>query len=76
LPSRLDELQAAVLRVKLGHLDRWTELRNLHGQRYAVLLTGIVETPLVADWATPAWQLYPIRAEGRDALHECFGTRT
>jgi dTDP-4-amino-4,6-dideoxygalactose transaminase len=66
--ERLDTLQAAVLRVKLRHLDRWNTLRREHAAAYTELLAGTVQTPEVAEWALPVWHLYVIRTEGRDAL--------
>lgn len=69
--SRLDELQAAVLRVKLRHLPRWNEQRREVAQRYsAALHDAPVTLPCVPDWATPAWHLYVIQTPGRNALHE------
>lgn len=69
--ERLDTLQAAVLRVKLRHLDRWTELRRGHAAAYEELLDGVV-VPTTADWAEPVWHLYVIRTEDRDGLREAL----
>jgi dTDP-4-amino-4,6-dideoxygalactose transaminase len=65
--ERLDTLHAAVLRVKLRHLDRWNALRREHASSYTELLAA-VQTPKVAEWALPAWHLYVIRTDARDAL--------
>jgi dTDP-4-amino-4,6-dideoxygalactose transaminase len=67
--SRLDELQAAVLRVKLCHLDKWNEVRRTRAQEYASLLerTAVV-TPTEADYARHVYHLYVIRSQQRDAL--------
>lgn len=67
--SRLDEIQAAVLRVKLGQLPSWNEERRAIAARYDALLatTGLTR-PHVPDWADPVWHLYVIRTEQRDAL--------
>lgn len=68
--SRLDELQAAFLRVKLNKLDEWNGRRRLlakeynHGLRNA---SGIV-LPFVPDWAEPVWHLYVIQVKNRDIL--------
>ncbi len=66
--ERLDTLQAAVLRVKLRHLDRWNALRREHAASYSQLLSEIARTPLVAPWALPAWHLYVIRIPNREQL--------
>jgi dTDP-4-amino-4,6-dideoxygalactose transaminase len=66
--ERLDTLQAAVLRVKLCHLQAWTDLRRAHAATYARLLGDSVRTPQVASWADPVWHLYVVRAENRDEL--------
>lgn len=59
--SRLDELQAAVLRVMLPQLDRWSEHRRQAGQRYAELLDGLARTPVTGAGARVAWHLYMVR---------------
>lgn len=67
--SRMDPLQAAVLRVKLRHLDAWTDRRRVIAGLYAKGLeaTGLV-LPDTPDWAEPAWHLYVIRTPERDSL--------
>ncbi len=67
--SRLDPIQAAILRVKLPHLDAWTERRRTIAARYGQELrdAGIV-LPSVPDWAEPAWHLFVIRSPERDEL--------
>jgi dTDP-4-amino-4,6-dideoxygalactose transaminase len=66
--SRLDELQAAVLRVKLRHLDAWNARRREVASYYTSGLAGIVETPVVAAGAEPSWHLYVVRSPDRDGL--------
>jgi dTDP-4-amino-4,6-dideoxygalactose transaminase len=69
--SRLDPLQAAVLRVKLAHLDAWNARRSAIAARYQQGLAGCGLTqPLVPDWAEPAWHLYVVRTAQRDALQK------
>ena len=67
--SRLDPLQAAVLRVKLAHLDDWNARRTVLAQAYLDGLrdTGLV-LPHVSDWAQPAWHLFVVRHRQRDDL--------
>lgn len=67
--SRLDPLQAAVLRAKLPHLDAWTERRRAIAARYMQDLagTGLV-LPVVPSWAEPVWHLYVVRSPDRDDL--------
>lgn len=71
--SRLDPLQAAVLRVKLAHLDDWNARRTALAQVYLDGLrdTGLV-LPHVPDWAQPAWHLFVIRHPQRDALQQAL----
>jgi dTDP-4-amino-4,6-dideoxygalactose transaminase len=67
--SRLDPVQAAVLRVKLGVLDDWTERRRAIAAAYSDGLAGSDLTlPHVPGWAEPAWHLYVVRSPDRDAL--------
>ncbi len=68
--SRLDTLQAAILRVKLRHLERWTEERQTRAATYARAFAGTpdVVLPREREGARSAWHLYTIRAPERDAL--------
>lgn len=67
--SRLAELQAAVLRVKLGRLDAWNETRRRLAARYAELLADLdsVTLPAVREWAEPVWHLFVIGHPDRAA---------
>lgn len=67
--SRLDPIQAAVLRVKLLHLDTWTQRRTAIAERYQKGLAdcGLV-LPHVPEWADCAWHLYVARSPDREAL--------
>ena len=68
--ERLDALQAAVLRVKLGHLDEWTAARRRWANVYSELLSGLpVSLPLEAAGRKHVYHLYVIRVPGkRNAL--------
>jgi dTDP-4-amino-4,6-dideoxygalactose transaminase len=67
--SRLDPLQAAILRVKLAHLDDWNARRSAIALRYQEGLAGCGLTlPHVPDWAEPVWHLFVVRCRQRDAL--------
>jgi dTDP-4-amino-4,6-dideoxygalactose transaminase len=64
---RLDTIQAAVLRIKLKHLDGWNTARRQHAHRYDELLGhSAVVCPAEADYAESAYHLYVIRVEDRD----------
>ncbi|MEM6409334.1 MAG: DegT/DnrJ/EryC1/StrS family aminotransferase [Pseudomonadota bacterium] len=65
--SRLDPVQAAILSVKLDHLDTWTEHRRALAQRYLGALKGVT-LPHVPNWANPVWHLFVIRHPKRDAI--------
>ena len=69
---RMDELQAAILRVKLQHLDRWTRARQAVARRYDALLARIVETPAVMPYAAHAYNVYAIRSPRRDAIRDAL----
>jgi len=67
--SRLDELQAAFLRVKLMHLDEWNDRRRDIAESYSRLLNGTAnKLPFVPKYAEPVWHLYVIRRDKRDAM--------
>jgi dTDP-4-amino-4,6-dideoxygalactose transaminase len=68
--SRLDSVQAAILRVKLRHLERWTEERRDRAEAYTRALEDVpgVVTPREREGARSAWHLYTIRVGERDAL--------
>jgi dTDP-3-amino-3,4,6-trideoxy-alpha-D-glucose transaminase len=67
--SRLDELQAAILRVQLPELERWAGHRHDAGEWYAQAGLGeLVALPRPADGCRPAWHLYVVRHERADAL--------
>ena len=70
LNSRLDALQAAVLSVKLRHLDEWNSGRRRNAQRYSRSFEamGGVIPPVEADGCTSVFNQYVIRADGRDGL--------
>jgi dTDP-4-amino-4,6-dideoxygalactose transaminase len=66
---RMDTLHAAVLSIKLRHLDDWNVARRTHAELYNELLSDLdVITPAVPADTVPVWHLYVIRAEERDAL--------
>ncbi len=67
--SRLDPLQAAVLRVKLAYLDEWNRRRQKIAALYLRELKGTGLTlPYVPAWAEPVWHLFVVRTQMRDAL--------
>jgi len=76
LNSRLDELQAAILRVKLRHLDEWNEARRARARLYTGLLadSGVV-TPIEMDYARHVYHLYVVRCPYRDALKDYLAER-
>lgn len=67
--SRLDPIQAAVLRAKLLHLDAWTDRRRTVAAIYAEGLrdSGLI-LPYVPNWADPVWHLYVVRTQQRTPL--------
>jgi dTDP-4-amino-4,6-dideoxygalactose transaminase len=67
--ARLDEIQAAVLRVKLRELDGWNEARRRNAERYnALLANSSAITPVEARYARHVYHLYVIRTSYRDEL--------
>lgn len=68
--SRLDEMQAAMLRVQLRHLDAWTEIRRSLALRYNDLLRSYVEVPDEGPGERCVFQTYVVKAERRDELKQ------
>lgn len=67
--SRLDPLQAAILRIKLAHLDEWNSRRVAIANAYQkALASKTMLLPVAPGWANPVWHLYVIRTTQREAL--------
>ena len=72
--SRLDEIQAAILRVKLRYLPEWQRARQAHAAAYSKLLFGIpgIAPPLIPENHEHVFHQYTIRVEQRDALQRAL----
>jgi len=70
--SRLDALQAAVLNVKLRHLEEWNEQRRRNAQLYDELLLRVpgIRTPTVVPWGTHVYHLYVVRVKAREVMQQ------
>ena len=68
--SRLDGIQAAILSVKLKHINQWTDLRIQHAEKYSELLSNVdnVVTPVTHQDAKHVFHLYVIRTKKRNEL--------
>ncbi|HTI68928.1 MAG TPA: DegT/DnrJ/EryC1/StrS family aminotransferase [Candidatus Limnocylindria bacterium] len=67
--SRLDEMQAAILRVKLPHLKAWNHRRGQIAELYTAGLAGLpVQTPFAAPGNSHVWHVYAILSDRRDEL--------
>jgi dTDP-4-amino-4,6-dideoxygalactose transaminase len=75
--SRLDELQAAILRVKLRHLAAWQRARQVHAAEYTRRLSQMpgVMPPFAPEGYAHVFHQYTIRVENRDALHLALSER-
>jgi len=68
---RMEAFQGAILRVKLRHLERWTEARRAIIGKYNQLLAGSsVERPAEMPWARHVYHLYTLRSDHRDLLQK------
>lgn len=70
--SRLDAIQAAILSVKLKHLEKWNNRRKKIANSYTQQLASIKDIilPVVPEYADPAWHLYVIQTSRRDELKD------
>jgi dTDP-4-amino-4,6-dideoxygalactose transaminase len=70
---RMEALQGAMLRVKLRHLEAWTEARRAHAARYDHLLgNSRVQTPSITPYCRHVFHIYAVRAQQRDALRQAL----
>jgi len=69
--ARLDEIQAAILRVKLPYLEQWNEARRAHAQTYTEQLRGKVETvPIEEPRAKHVYYVYVVQVQNREAFRK------
>ncbi len=69
--SRLDEMQAAILRAKLPYLDAWNAARRGRALRYIERLRHCrAQMPVQAEWAESCWHLFVLQSPERDGLRE------
>jgi len=74
--SRLDELQAAILRAKLPHLKRWTDIRRRNAGTYNKLLADLdIVLPMEAPGNKHVYHQYTVRTKRRDELRVCLKSR-
>lgn len=72
--SRLDEIQAAILRVKLRHVEEWNQTRRERARAYTRHLENIagVRPPVVADWGEHVFHQYTVRVRQRDRMQRAL----
>ena len=75
--SRLDEIQSAILRVKLPHINKWNEMRRKHAYYYNELFADCkdVQTPVELDDTYCVYHQYTIKVPNRDAVHKMLQER-
>jgi dTDP-4-amino-4,6-dideoxygalactose transaminase len=74
--ARLDEMQAAVLLVKMPHLERWNAARQQHAQIYTEQLRDVVEkVPIVRPWGTHVYCYYVVQVPERDQFRKALEQR-
>lgn len=71
--ARLDELQAAVLQIKMPYLERWNAARQLHARTYTEQLRGIVEkVPMMRSWGSHVYCYYVVQVPERDRFRQAL----
>jgi len=76
--SRLDELLASFLKIKLRHLDKWNKSREKIASWYLKKLPQSFPDlilPEVPEWAQPCWHLFVVRSKSRNKLKEILSTK-
>lgn len=75
--SRLDEIQSAILRVKLNYIDEWNSQRRAHAARYNELLADCadVQTPKELDNTYCVYHQYTVKIPNRDEVHKMLQER-
>lgn len=74
--SRLDALQAAILLVKLPHLDAWNAQRRTAAEAYGELLAGVegLELPVTRDYGVPVYHLFIVKSERAETIMDALQT--
>jgi dTDP-4-amino-4,6-dideoxygalactose transaminase len=73
---RMEGMQGAVLRVKLRHVDGWTEARRVRAATYNEMLTnGVIQTPEAMSYARHVYHVYAIRTPHRELLQQKLNAR-
>ena len=71
--ARPDELQAAILRVKLPHHERWKAARQAHARAYSEQLAGVVQSlPVQRPWASHVYYVYVVQVAGREEFRRAL----
>lgn len=70
--SRLDEIQAAILRIKLNYIDEWNSARRDHAKTYNELFAGCsdIQTPVELDDTYCVYHQYTVKIPNRDNIHK------
>ncbi len=75
LNARLDEIQAAVLNIKIPHLPDWTEKRRNIARAYNTGLPQNLTKPIEMSWAKHVYHVYSVRTPDREQLREWLGNK-